>query len=112
MSGARIPPRHIAYSRDMVSRVLALLLVCVLLTPLLVAQKSVSDDTIYDEVRRRLANDEEVKGAGIDVEVKAGAVTLKGRVHSDKARLKATAVVKKVKGVTSVDNQLKLFADD
>jgi osmotically-inducible protein OsmY len=96
----------------MASRALSLLMILALLTPLLVAQGKVTDDSIYDEVRRRLANDVEVKGAGIDVDVKNGAVTLKGRVHSDKARAKATAVAKKVKGVTSVDNQLKLFGVD
>jgi osmotically-inducible protein OsmY len=96
----------------MVSRALSLLLILALLTPLLVAQGKITDDSIYDEVRRRLANDVEVKGAGIDVDVKNGVVTLKGRVHSDKARAKATAVTKKVKGVTSVDNQLKLFGVD
>jgi osmotically-inducible protein OsmY len=96
----------------MASRALSLLLIFALLTPLLVAQKVPTDDSIYDEVRRRLANDEEVKGAGIDVDVKAGVVTLKGHVHSDKARAKAASITKKVKGVTSVDNQLKLFGVD
>jgi hyperosmotically inducible periplasmic protein len=96
----------------MASRALSLLLIFALLTPLLVAQSKATDDGIYDEVRRRLANDVEVKGAGIDVDVKNGAVTLKGRVHSDKAKAKATAVAKKVKGVTSVDNQLKLLGVD
>jgi len=96
----------------MASRALSLFLIFALVTPLLVAQNKVTDDSIYDEVRRRLANDVEVKGAGIDVDVKNGAVTLKGHVHSDKARAKATSVTKKVKGVTSVDNQLKLFGVD
>ena|SRR5579871_3676532 len=96
----------------MVLRALSLLMILALLTPLLVAQNAASDGAIYDDIRRKLANDVEVKGAGIDVDVKAGAVTLKGRVHSDKARSKATSIAKKVKGVTSVDNQLKLFGVD
>jgi hyperosmotically inducible periplasmic protein len=96
----------------MVLRALSLLMILVLLTPLLAGQGALSDGAIYDEVRRKLANDVEVKGAGIDVDVKNGAVTLKGRVHSDKARAKATTIAKKVKGVTSVDNQLKLFGVD
>jgi hyperosmotically inducible periplasmic protein len=96
----------------MALRALSLLLIFALLTPLLVAQGSPSDGSIYDDVRRKLANDVDVKGAGIDVDVKNGAVTLKGRVRSEKARTKATAVAKKVKGVTSVDNQLKLFGVD
>lgn len=91
---------------------MSLLLIFALLAPLLVAQKVPTDDSIYDEVRRRLANDEEVKGAGIDVDVKNGTVTLKGRVRTDRARAKATTIVKKIKGVTNVDNQLKLFEDN
>ena len=93
-------------------RALSLLLFSPLLPPLLAAQSAPNDDRIYDEVRRRLANDVDVKGAGFDVEVKNGTVTLKGRVHSEKARAKATAITKKVKGVTNVNNQLKLFGTD
>lgn len=96
----------------MLSRALSLLLILALLIPLVVAQSKADDDRIYDEVRRRLANDVDVKGAGFDVEVKSGAVTLKGRVHTEKGRAKATSIAKKVKGVTSVDNQLKLFGTD
>lgn len=87
-------------------------LVLVLMAPLLSAQGNPTDDRIYDEVRRRLANDRDVKGAGIDVTVSNGAVTLKGRVNSEKARTKATDIAKKVKGVVKVDNQLKLFGVD
>jgi osmotically-inducible protein OsmY len=63
-------------------------------------------------VRRRLADDTDVKGAAIEVTVKNGAITLKGRVHDEKARDKATRITKKVKGVTTVENQLKLFSDN
>ena len=83
-----------------------------LLPAALLAQGSPSDDQIYDEVRRRLANDAEVKGAGIEVIALAGKVTLKGRVPSEKAKTKATALAKKVKGVVSVDNQLRLLGLD
>jgi osmotically-inducible protein OsmY len=36
-------------------------------------------------------------------------VTLNGTVHDEKAREKAEKLTKKVKGVTSVVNQLKVF---
>jgi osmotically-inducible protein OsmY len=45
------------------------------------------------------------------VMVKKGAVTLQGRVHDEKAREKAARITKKVKGVTSVDNKLKLLSE-
>jgi osmotically-inducible protein OsmY len=93
-------------------RILALLMVFTLFVPLLVAQSSKIDDRIYDEVRRRLANDADVKGAALEVDVKNGAVTLKGKVHTEKAREKAERITKKVKGVVSVDNKLGIFGKD
>ena len=47
-----------------------------------------------------------------DVTVKAGVVTMKGRVHDEKAKEKATKVAKGVKGVVSVTNELKVFGQD
>ena len=90
---------------------LTLLLIAVMIAPLVVAQGNPTDDRIYDEVRRRLADDPDIKGAAIEVTVKSGAVTLKGRIPDAKAREKATRVAKKAKGVTTVDNQLKLFSE-
>jgi osmotically-inducible protein OsmY len=93
-------------------RKLPVLLVLLLFLPLLGAQGTPSDDRIYDEVRRKLAIDADVRGAAFDVVVKNGAVILRGRVHTTKAKDKAERITKKVKGVTSVDNQLRLFADN
>jgi osmotically-inducible protein OsmY len=66
------------------------------------------EDRIYDEVRRNLAPDSDVRGAGITVDVKGATVTLTGRIRSEKAREKATRLAKKVKGVKDVTNLLKL----
>ncbi len=93
-------------------RCVAFLLAFVLIVPLLVAQGTPTDDRIYDEVRRKLANDADVKGAGLEVIVKDGAVTLRGRVHTERAKEKAEKIAKKVKGVSSVTNQLKIFGTD
>ena len=93
-------------------RFLSVLLVALLVMPLLVAQGgNKADDRIYDEVRRKLADDADVKGAGFDVIVKDGAVILRGRVHTAKAKEKAEKMTKKVKGVTTVTNELKLFGE-
>jgi osmotically-inducible protein OsmY len=96
----------------MVSRRSCLAQIFALMAPFAMAQGTPDDDRIYDEVRRRLANDVDVKGAGFEVAVKNGVVTLNGRVHSEKGRTKATAITKKVKGVVSVDNRLKMFGVD
>jgi len=70
------------------------------------AQKHFSDDQIYDLVRRKLADDSVVKGAGLEVEVKDGVVTLKGKVEYDEQKSRAEKLTKKVSGVKQVDNQL------
>ena len=93
-------------------RLVCLLLILSLIAPMLVlAQGTPNDDRIYDAVRRKLADDADVKGAGFTVVVKNGAITLEGRVHDEKAREKAARLAKKVKGVTTVDNKLKLFSE-
>ncbi len=65
-----------------------------------------SDDRISDQVRMKLATDPDVKGGALDVVVKDGVVTIKGRVDTDKGKTKATKLAKKVKGVKDVDNEL------
>ena len=75
------------------------------------AASASSDDRIYDDVRRKLADDTTVRGAGLTVTVQDGAVTLEGRVHDEKARDKAARITRRVKGVTSVTNKLKLFSE-
>ena len=74
--------------------------------PSLHAQEQVSDDLIYDQVRRKLASDSQVKGGGLEVEVKQGAVTLRGKVRTEKQKARAEKLAKKVKGVTKVVNEL------
>ncbi len=93
----------------MALRVLCVFLIFALAVPLLAQGNSNPDDKIYDQVRQKLANDPDVKGGGLEVAVKNGVVTLKGVVHDDRAKEKAEKITKKVKGVTSVDNQLKIF---
>jgi osmotically-inducible protein OsmY len=83
-----------------------------LLTPLLAQkQKQITDDTVRDQVMVKLANDPDVGGMPIDVDVKQGIATLKGKVRSDKQKSKAEKLAKKVKGVTGVANQLVISPD-
>jgi osmotically-inducible protein OsmY len=97
------------------TRLLSFLLAAGLMVPAVIAQppaqaqapvKHTEDDRIYDEVRRKLANDVDVKGAGIEVAVKNGAVTLSGKVHNEHGKEKAEKITKKIKGVSSVQNNL------
>jgi osmotically-inducible protein OsmY len=72
------------------------------------ASKPVTDDFISDTVRQKLAADSLVKGGAIDVEVKDGAVTLKGKVQEPKQKEKAERIAKKVRGVKTVVNEIKI----
>ena len=82
------------------------------LTPLLAQkQKQITDDTIRDQVMVKLANDQDVGGMPIDVDVRQGVATLKGKVRNDKQKSKAEKLAKKVKGVTGVTNQLVISPD-
>jgi osmotically-inducible protein OsmY len=67
-----------------------------------------SDDWIYDQVRLRLAADRDVKGGAIQVEVKDGVVTLRGKIKEEKQKLKAERITRKVRGVKKVVNQLQV----
>jgi hyperosmotically inducible periplasmic protein len=76
----------------------------------LAADKAVSDDAIYDNVRIKLAGDLEVKGGGgtLEVNVKQGVVTLTGSVETQRQKDKAAKLTKKIKGVKQVVNNLEI----
>lgn len=85
---------------------LACLLLLLAIAPAFADKQPVTDDRIYDQVLLKLASDPEVGGHEIKVEVHNGAVTIRGKVQRDKQKSKAERLVKKVKGVTTVNNQL------
>lgn len=88
-------------------RILTVLLAVLLcIAPLLAQKGAKSDGEIHDQVLIRLAGDPDVKGTGINVEVKDAVVTLAGKVETDKIRAKAEKLAKRVKGVKAVVNQL------
>lgn len=89
-------------------RIVTLFLVFSLFSIALAAPKDVSDDVIYDTVRRRLASDPVVKGGAIEVAVAAGVVTLKGAVETEKQKVKAEKIAKKTSGVKKVNNELRV----
>lgn len=71
-------------------------------------KQPVSDDLIYDNVKRRLANDADVKGGALEIDVKEGVVTLRGKLESQRQIEKATKLAKKVTGVKKVVNEIQL----
>jgi osmotically-inducible protein OsmY len=89
-------------------RLKKLLLVSAFTLSSLLAQGTPGDDRLVDQVRIKLAGDRDVNGGAIEVTVKNGVVTLEGTVHKEKQKQRAEHVAKKVKGVTSVVNNLKV----
>ena len=85
-----------------------LLLSLLLIVPAFGAEASVDDDTLYDQVRIRIANDREIGGGRIDVAVKEGVVELTGKVKTEKQKDKAEKLTKKVKGVKNVVNRIQV----
>jgi len=95
----------------MTSKIAALLIALFLFQFAAVAAKDpakITDDTITDQVRLKLASDPDVKGGALDVTVKDGAVTLSGQVETPKQREKAEKLTHKVKGVKSVVNKIEI----
>ena len=68
----------------------------------------VTDDTISDAVRVRLASDQVVGVLDLKVDVHQGVVTLAGAVDQKSLKNRAGAVAKKVKGVKQVVNNIEI----
>ena len=93
----------------MISKIVAALLTVLMLAAVcLAADKVISDDMIYDNVRIKLASDTIVKGGALNVDVKQGVVTLGGMVENTRQKERAAKLTKSVKGVKQVINNLNL----
>jgi hyperosmotically inducible protein len=85
-----------------------LLLLCLMVAPLAAQKAPITDDWILDQVRMKITRDVDAKGGGLDVSVKDGVVTLRGRVDKDKQKEKVEKLAKKVKGVKQVVNEVRV----
>jgi len=83
-------------------------LLAILYPSAVLAQKAPSDDVIYDKVRLRLASDTDVNGGALEVDVKDGVVTVRGKVKTERGRAKIDKLTRKVKGVKQVVNEVKV----
>ena len=66
------------------------------------------DSAIQFRVKSRLVRAPDVNGAMMNIEVKKGVVTLKGRVNSPEMKQKAVEIVESIKGVAAVDDRLRV----
>lgn len=69
---------------------------------------AVDDATITAQVSAGLAKDPDLSALKIDVDTRAGVVTLSGPAPNASARERAETIAKGVKGVMSVTNNLKV----
>ena len=72
------------------------------------AEPPVDDDLLYDQVNRALITDRELGTGQLDVKVEDGRVVVSGYVSTEKLQKRVEKVVKKVKGVKSIDNRVKV----
>ena len=70
--------------------------------------KPVTDDTISDAIRVKLASDQLVGTMSFQVAVKDGVVTLSGSVEQKNYKSHAEKVAKKIKGVKQVVNNIEI----
>ncbi len=72
------------------------------------AGSKVSDAVITTSVNAELVKDPALSALKIDVDTSGGRVALKGAAPNQAARERATQIASAVKGVVSVDNQLRI----
>jgi len=89
-----------------IKTIVSFLIILVLAAGAWAAEKHHSDDELYDLVRRKLADDQVVKGGALEVEVKDSVVTLRGKVETNEQKTRAEKLTKKVSGVKQVNNEL------
>jgi len=63
---------------------------------------------LYDRVIRKIVNDRQLKTNALKVAVEDGAVTVSGTVETEKLRVRVEKVVRKIKGVKQIDNQVRV----
>ena len=69
------------------------------------------DSTIQTAVDKRIADDPEISTLGITASVLNGKVMLVGTVKSEELKTRIERMVKQVKGVKEVDNQITVLAE-
>jgi hyperosmotically inducible protein len=89
-----------------IKTLVSVLVILVLAAGAWAAEKHHSDDELYDLVRRKLADDQVVKGGALEVDVKDGTVTLRGKVETNEQKTRAEKLTRKVSGVKNVNNEL------
>ena len=70
------------------------------------AQRAAADGTLTAKIKSKMALDDTVTAANIDVDTNGSVVTLSGRVASQAERQRAVQLARETDGVTSVQDRL------
>jgi hypothetical protein len=70
------------------------------------AERAVADASLTTKIKSKMALDDHVKALDIDVDTRAGVVTLTGRVSSEDERTRALQLARETEGVTDVVDRL------
>jgi hypothetical protein len=70
------------------------------------AERAAENGAITAKIKAKMALDDHVKAANIDIDTSGSVVTLTGRVGSDEERKRAVQLARETDGVTSVVDQL------
>jgi osmotically-inducible protein OsmY len=70
------------------------------------AQRAVSDASLTAKIKSKMALDDSIDAAAIDVDTDGSVVTLSGRVPNEAARTRALQLARETDGVTSVVDRL------
>ena len=70
------------------------------------AQQAVNDGSLTAKIKSKMALDDTIRAAAIDVDTSSGVVTLSGTVRSESERARALQLARETEGVTSVSDRL------
>ena len=72
------------------------------------AERAMSDASLTTKIKAKMALDDLVKAAAIDVDTDGSTVTLNGTVRSEAEKTRALQLARETEGVTRVIDQLRL----
>jgi osmotically-inducible protein OsmY len=70
------------------------------------AQQALNEGSLTAKIKSKMALDDTVRAAAIDVDTVGGVVTLSGTIRSEAERAKAVQLARETEGVTSVTDRL------
>jgi hypothetical protein len=71
-----------------------------------VAERAVADASLTTKIKSKMALDDIVEALDVDVDTRAGVVTLTGRVSNEAERTRALQLARETEGVTDVVDRL------